>query len=62
MNYEIITIIGAWASLALFIWSSHRDLHKDIIKLHEKIASLEHRIVRVEGLFDGFMGKRPSTS
>ena len=52
MNYEfittIITIVIAWGSLAVFIWSIHKD-----------IADLRERMARLEGLFAGFTG-RPS--
>lgn len=47
MNYEfitiIITIVIAWGSLAVFIWSIHKD-----------IADLRERMARLEGLFEGF--------
>ncbi len=47
MNYEIITILGAWASLAWFIWYSTKEIHRDIAELRERMA-------RLEGLFEGF--------
>lgn len=50
MNYEfitiIITIVIAWGSLAMFIWS-----------IHQNIADLRERMARLEGLFEGFTGR-----
>ena len=50
MNYEfitiIITIVIAWGSLAVFIWSIHKD-----------IADLRECMARLEGLFEGFTGR-----
>ncbi len=54
MNYELITIITtivlAWGSLAWSIWSSHKDIHKDIGELRERMA-------RLQGMFEGFTGR-----
>ena len=54
MNYEFITIIVtillAWGSQSLFLWSSLKDIHRDIGDLRERMA-------RLEGLFEGFTGR-----
>ena len=54
MNYELITIITtivlAWGSLFWLMWSSHKDIHRDIGDLRERMA-------RLEGLFEGFTGR-----
>ena len=54
MNYELITIITtivvAWGSQSLFLWSSLKDIHRDIGDLRERMA-------RLEGLFEGFTGR-----
>ncbi len=54
MNYELITIIVtivlALGSQSLFLWSSLRDIHRDIGDLRERMA-------RLEGLFEGFTGR-----
>ena len=54
MNYELVTIIVtivlALGSQSLFLWSSLRDIHRDIGDLRERMA-------RLEGLFEGFTGR-----
>ena len=54
MNYEFITIIVtillAWGSQSLFLWTSLKDIHRDIGELRERMA-------RLEGLFEGFTGR-----
>ena len=52
MNYELIVIISAWASVVGFLWMIHRD----IVSLRERMASLElklnERMARLEGAVD----------
>ena len=54
MNYELIaiitTIVLAWGSQSLFLWSSLKDIHRDIGELRERMA-------RLEGMFEGFTGR-----
>ena len=54
MNYELITIITtivlAWGSQSLFLWSSLKEIHRDI-------GDLRDRMARLEGLFEGFTGR-----
>ncbi len=53
MNYELITIIVtillSWASLAWFIWTTHKDTHRDIIDLRERMAGLEGAMAGLDG-------------
>ena len=50
MNYGlvtvVITIIATQCGLAAVIWSLHKD-----------ISELRERMVRIEGLFEGFTGR-----
>ena len=54
MNYELIaiitTIVLAWGSQSSFLWSSLKDIHRDI-------GDLRERMVRLGGLFEGFTGR-----
>lgn len=54
MNYELITIITtivlAWGSQSLLLWSSLKEIHRDI-------GDLRDRMARLEGLFEGFTGR-----
>lgn len=52
MNYEIITIIGAWASLAWFIWNLNREMHNEFSRIHKEMGDMRERLARVEGTID----------
>ena len=56
-----------WVNIAVgiavigFLWNLHRDiagLHRDIAGLHGQFADLRERMARLEGLFEGFTGRR----
>ena len=49
-----------WVNIAVgvaiigFLW----NLHRDIAGLHGQFADLRERMARLEGLFEGFTGRR----
>ena len=62
---ELLT--SGWANLAgflavlAFLWNIQRDiggLHRDIGGLHRDIGELRERMARLEGLFEGFTGRK----
>ena len=60
MNYEIATILAAWASLAWFIWTIHKDigdLRERMVRLETAFDGFKERLIRLEGAFDGFTGR-----
>ena len=61
MNYELVTIIGtivlSWASLAWFIWTTHKDTHKDIGDLRERMVRLEGSMDVLKDLFQSSLTK-----
>lgn len=58
MNYEIVTIISAWASLAWFIWYSTKEIHKDMGDLRERMARLEGTMGVIKDLFQSSLSSR----
>ena len=50
----VITILGTGIALGVLIVPSLRDLQRDIGGIHRDIADLRERMVRLEGLFEGF--------
>ena len=71
-NYELIAIIAIGVTLIGFMWNLHRDmsslnrdmsnLNRDISNLRSdvtrQIADLRERMARLEGLFEGFTGRK----
>lgn len=52
MTPEVVSIIGVGVVLAGLILHSARDHSRDIADLRERMA-------RLEGLFEGFTGRKP---
>ena len=50
----VIAIIGTGIALGVLIVPSLRDLRRDVAGIHRDIAGLRERMVRLEGLFEGF--------
>ena len=70
-NYELIAIITIGVTIIGFMWNLHRDmsnlrsdLTRDISSLRSEvtrqIADLRERMARLEGLFEGFTGRKKS--
>ena len=68
-NYELIAIITIGVTLIGFMWNLHRDMlnlridvTRDISDLRSdvtrQIADLRERMARLEGLFEGFTGRK----
>ena len=51
MTPELIAIIGTGIALAVVIVPGQRTMQRDIAELRERMA-------RIEGLFEGFTGRR----
>ena len=48
-----------------FMWSLHRDMagiHRDVTGIHHEIGNLRERMARIEGLFEGFVARKPEGS
>ncbi|MCY4155215.1 MAG: hypothetical protein OXF58_07810 [Gammaproteobacteria bacterium] len=62
MNYELITIIFtillSCASLAWFIWTTHKDTHEQITGLRERMASLEGSMGMLKDLFQASLSSK----
>ncbi len=41
-------------AVAAFLWM----LHRDIVRLGERVGALAERVARLEGLFEGFTGRQ----
>ena len=69
MTPEMIGIVAIGVALLAFMWNLHRDMagihrdiagiHRDITGTHREIADLRERMARIEGLFEGFVGRAP---
>ena len=64
-NYELVAIITIGVTIIGFMWNLHRDmsnLYRDISNLRSdvtrQIADLRERMARLEGLFEGFTGRK----
>ena len=53
-NYELIAIIAIGVTLIGFMW----NLHRDMSSLNQQIAGLRERMARLEGLLEGFTGRK----
>lgn len=68
MNADQLINITVGIAVLGFLWNLHRDitglhrdiagLHRDITGLHGQFADLRERMARLEGLFEGFTGRR----
>ncbi len=47
MDYDIIVTVVAWSTMAVFLWS----IHKDIAGLSERIARLQGSVDVLKDLF-----------
>ena len=66
MTPEMIAIIGASIALAGIILHSSRDtsraladIRMEMTDLRKDVAELRERMARLEGLFEGFTGRKP---
>ena len=55
MSPELIAIIAAAVMILGFLW----NLHRDIAGMHLGGADMRGRMVRLEGLFEGFTRREP---
>lgn len=65
MNADQLINITVGIAVLGFLWNLHRDiagLHRDITGLHGQFADLRERMARLEGLFEGFTGRREPES
>ncbi len=69
MGAEIWAIAAVGVALAGLILSVNRnlrsdmaELRKDIGEVRERIADLPERMARLEGMFEGFTGRRTESS
>ena len=65
MDAGILQIVAIVAILG-FLWTLHRDVSnfrkevgQEISEVRKDMADLRERMARVEGLLEGFVGRRP---
>ena len=58
MDAGIFQIVALVAILG-FLWTLHRDVGNLRKEVGKDIADLRERMARVEGLLEGFVGRRP---
>ena len=66
MTPEMIAILGVGITLAgMILHGKHEtnraiaDVRQEIASLRKEMADLRERMARVEGLFEGFTGRKP---
>ena len=59
MTPETNAILGVGIALAGIILHSSRDTNRALADLRKEIAELRERMARLEGLFEGFTGRKP---
>ena len=59
MTPEMIAIIGVGIALAGIILHTSRDTNRALADLRKEMAELRERMARLEGLFEGFTGRKP---
>ena len=59
MTPEMIAILGVGIALAGIILHTSRDTNRALADLRKEIAELRERMARLEGLFEGFTGRKP---
>ncbi|MYA89539.1 MAG: hypothetical protein F4X97_14005 [Boseongicola sp. SB0662_bin_57] len=54
--------MGGVVAIFAFLWNAHRDMRRDMADLRKDIsgemADLRERMARLEGLFQGFVGRQ----
>ena len=59
MTPEMIAILGVGIALAGIILHTSRDTNRALADLSKEMAELRERMARLEGLFEGFTGRKP---
>ena len=59
MTPEMIAILGVGIALAGIILHAKRDTNRALADLRKEMAELRERMARLEGLFEGFTGRKP---
>ena len=59
MTPETIAILGVGIALAGIILHTSRDTNRALADLRKEMAELRERMARLEGLFEGFTGRKP---
>lgn len=54
MDTSDVATLALGVAILGFLWS----LHRDMAGLHRDMAGLRERMARIEGLFEGFTGRR----
>lgn len=60
MTPEMIAVIGVGIALAATILHTNRETNRSLNELLRDVADLRERMARLEGLFEGFTGRRPT--
>lgn len=60
MTPEMIAVIGVGIALAATILHTNRETNRSLNELCRDVADLRERMARLEGLFEGFTGRRPT--
>ena len=59
MTPETIAILGVGIALAGIILHTSRDTNRALADIRKEMAELRERMARLEGLFEGFTGRKP---
>jgi len=62
MTPETIAILGVGIALAGIILHTSRDTNRALADIRKEMAELRERMARLEGLFEGFTGRKPPTA
>ena len=61
MGAEIWAIAAVGVALAGLILSVNRNLRSDMAEIRRDVGDVRERIARLEGMFEGFTGRRPES-
>ena len=61
MGAEIWAIAAVGVALAGLILSVNRNLRSDMAEIRRDVGDVRERINRLEGMFEGFTGRRPES-
>lgn len=61
MGAEIWAIAAVGVALAGLILSVNRNLRSDMAEIRRDVGDVRERISRLEGMFEGFTGRRPES-
>ena len=61
VSAELIAILAVGAALGVPLWAAMRDLRGEVGRVAQGVGALRERMVRLEGLFEGYAGVKAPT-